>query len=186
VTAPDRNPAQQAATRENAAASPGETTPFDSVERGEVVLSLRECDLLAPLLEHLKRQYRRDGLRLSDRHLMVVARIVGAQARYKELSDLCTVRQAAKLLHNISASRVRALVYRGHLAARQVGGRWLIEKSSVMDRLSMMQAATARDIAPPAGERPPRDPGVPQPHLRQWADPTGNAAVATTTRTRTT
>lgn len=180
----NRNTPERPPTCENVPSSPSGSTAFDKVEQrnfhlehATVRLSLRDCALVAPLLELVERQYRRDGLRLSAAQLLVVARVVGAEARYKELATLCTVGEAARLL-GVSQRRVRALVYRGHLDARQLGGRWLIEKASLMDRVSMMKAAAAKDLAPPAGELAARDPGVRNAHLRPFADPTANEALA--------
>jgi len=163
-------------TREKAPSTDEADGPFDTmIGDGRIMLSLRDAALLVPVLEYAIVRLKRDGQPLSPAQRVVVARIVTAERRHRELAMLTTTTAAARLL-GVSVRRVRRLAETGRLPARRVDGRWLIERAAVMDRVAPADDA----LSPPARERAPRDPGVPQRHLRQWADPTSKAALERT------
>lgn len=190
----DRPPPAHRSTRDNVAAGGSGTTP-----RGKV-FDLGDCALIAPILRDGVQARQRDGLRLSRAQQAIVARITVAESRARELSMLLTVREAAQLLQ-IGERRVRKLIDGGQLDARMVDGKWLVERASVLVRLSAARRTRVHDTSPPAGERAPREPATlvrrdrsdplhtrqmavpqrPHGHLRQFSDPTGNAAVARAT-----
>lgn len=142
---------------------------------GRVTLSLADAALLAPVLDYASSRLRRDGQRLSVAQQLVVARITTAEADYRRLGQLVTTAEAARLL-GVKVRRVVALIQGCKLDAVRVDGRWLIERASVMNRIADQKAASTA-TAPPAAERPPRIPGVPNRHRIPWADPTANAAL---------